>query len=768
MAVVGMHRAGTSMVAKALRLGGVYLGSDEDLVDPAPDNPEGFYEHASFVELDDDLLEAAGGAWDQPPEWPPAGVDDPRVAHLAERAAELAGTLERSPAWGWKDPRASLLGRFWLDVVPDLRFVVCLRHPLEVALSLKRRNKASYAHGLALWRTYYATLLDAVPADRRLVTHYDRHFEDVRGEAARLLAFAGVEGNAARRARDPALRHHQVDVSLVDAGVEEATIELYGELCEEAGVPQHAEAAVATRRGRRIDRRTLDLHLAEVESDRRGRQVKTLQRERDQLVERLSGLERAVFEVRLTELSRSGRDDVPVLRRCGELLHEHVPPGSRVIVVAKDDPVWLGIGPWSLVNFPVDRSGRYPGFTFANAISAIAHLEARRADGVEYLLLPDTASWWRERYPEFLTHLHGYAILADEPGASLLVDLRARRARAGSEPRTVAEIVERLAARNGEEPSVLDWTNRNFVELLPGRNVFTPPGGDELPYLDRTVDLVLIEADAWAAAGSRSEQARRVASSAVVAVAAQGAAIEAVEYLGGDIGHSEPVRFVPVGQTADQGSRAMLEEAIQMESNARIADADAWEDIAAEDGIVALIEHNAIPLPGCCDAARRLLASGEGGAVAVKLLGPEGALEAAGTAVFADGSVVGVACGDFDVAAPWHELVRDSCGSAGMLFIGGGGLREIARTGGAPGDHSLTAWAGLLWRSGVRVAYQPEAAALRLTGGADPADRGVPEAWEPALPLRPRRPDVLDDAAWRTLLAGDDVAAAWRPVANHR
>ena len=68
-----------------------------------------------------------------------------------------------------------------------------MRHPLEVALSLKRRNQNSYSLGLALWERYYATVLDQVPAERRIVTHYDTFFVDPEGELARLCAFAGLE-----------------------------------------------------------------------------------------------------------------------------------------------------------------------------------------------------------------------------------------------------------------------------------------------------------------------------------------------------------------------------------------------------------------------------------------------------------------------------------------------------------------------------------------------------------------------------------------------
>src|SRR5688500_16148544 len=65
--VAGMHRSGTSMVAKMLHLCGLYLGDDRDLMPATPDNPDGYWEHARFVELNDEILNALGGGWDYVP-----------------------------------------------------------------------------------------------------------------------------------------------------------------------------------------------------------------------------------------------------------------------------------------------------------------------------------------------------------------------------------------------------------------------------------------------------------------------------------------------------------------------------------------------------------------------------------------------------------------------------------------------------------------------------------------------------------------------------
>ncbi len=218
VAITGMHRSGTSMITRALHDSGLHLIGSEasELIDAAEDNPEGFWENKAIVACNDELLEATGGSWDNPPDFPPHAVDDPRVADIAAASTAAITALNVHDHWGFKDPRVCLTAAYWLDLVPDLRFIVCVRHPLEVALSLKRRNQNSYSLGLALWERYYATVLDLLPPERVLVTHYDTFFTDPAGEIARLCAFADLTPAPPRVRTD--LRHHTIGVGLADAG----------------------------------------------------------------------------------------------------------------------------------------------------------------------------------------------------------------------------------------------------------------------------------------------------------------------------------------------------------------------------------------------------------------------------------------------------------------------------------------------------------------------------------------------------------------------
>jgi GT2 family glycosyltransferase/glycosyltransferase involved in cell wall biosynthesis/predicted nucleic acid-binding Zn-ribbon protein len=239
IAIAGMHRSGTSMVAKLLHVGGVYLGPPSELDVPAPDNADGLWEDTRFVGLNDDILRAFGGGWDSPPALPQSFRGEP-FEHIRPAAETLVAEVRANDPWGWKDPRNSLTLPFWRSVVDDLFTVVCVRNPIEVAISLHRRNSLSYSLSIALWDEYNRRLLASTTPDRRFVTHYAAFFEDARGQVERLLAAVGrpatdelVERCVA--ATNVSLRHTIfTNADLLEAEVAPDTLALYAQLCDEA------------------------------------------------------------------------------------------------------------------------------------------------------------------------------------------------------------------------------------------------------------------------------------------------------------------------------------------------------------------------------------------------------------------------------------------------------------------------------------------------------------------------------------------------------
>jgi len=128
--VLGMHRSATSLVAKALHDQGIEMGTGTAT---AIDRGSHF-EDLSFVDINDSLLEKAGGSWDKPPAKEKLDkVQDGRCGRLVDYRQT------KNEMWGWKDPRTALVFDKYLPHLGGDVYLVCVfRKPRYVAKSLKR------------------------------------------------------------------------------------------------------------------------------------------------------------------------------------------------------------------------------------------------------------------------------------------------------------------------------------------------------------------------------------------------------------------------------------------------------------------------------------------------------------------------------------------------------------------------------------------------------------------------------------------------------
>ena len=282
----GMHRSGTSMVANMLRLCGLHLGAETDMLPPGLDNPEGFWESVKFRNLNDEILAALGGKYDAPPQLPKGWEEREELGPLREKAEAILRELAVDGLdghWGWKDPRNSLTLPFWLSLLPQLKVIICVRPPLEVALSERRRweqlyvlNRPgvsslplymtawkfydgvagalsirpraipSYHSCFTLWRIYNQEILASTSREDRLITHYDNYFIDPEAELRRVLNFLSMEVSDEQIANSCAavsndLRHHRAAARKPPAARPPREVsELYSEMCAEAGFSRDA------------------------------------------------------------------------------------------------------------------------------------------------------------------------------------------------------------------------------------------------------------------------------------------------------------------------------------------------------------------------------------------------------------------------------------------------------------------------------------------------------------------------------------------------
>ena len=218
--VLGMHRAGTSLLTKVL----TQLGCTppRTLIGASENNESGYWESRPIRAFNDRLLESAGTQWDDwravNPDWlaTPLAQD-----FLAEAKGLLATEFGTAPLFVLKDPRICRLVPFWSAVLTESgitsRVIFALRNPIEVAASLQARGGHPPELAHMIWLRH---MLDAEAASRgqpRTFTSYDGLLGDWRQEmttAARDLGLSWPQDpqTMVTKVEDVVsdrLRHHQ-------------------------------------------------------------------------------------------------------------------------------------------------------------------------------------------------------------------------------------------------------------------------------------------------------------------------------------------------------------------------------------------------------------------------------------------------------------------------------------------------------------------------------------------------------------------------------
>ena len=199
--VAGMHRSGTSAIARLLSLLG--FGLPRNPVGPRPSNELGHWgESEPIRSLNDELLTAAGSSWDDVSAFPASWLASTEADEFAKRMVEtLANEYPGESPFLVKDPRICRLVPFWLRVLEDfgaqIAFVLPVRNPLEVAASLAARNGFSGSKSLLLWLRH---TLDAERDTRghpRAIVSYDALLRDRRSAADGLSTAIGLAGAGA-------------------------------------------------------------------------------------------------------------------------------------------------------------------------------------------------------------------------------------------------------------------------------------------------------------------------------------------------------------------------------------------------------------------------------------------------------------------------------------------------------------------------------------------------------------------------------------------
>lgn len=164
LAIAGMHRSGTSLIAQYLGECGLFIG--DELTNSKLNQDRSFYgghhEDKEFSDFHKLILKKRFLS-----DFPTHSFRLPvRVGGEGKKQAEsLIKTRESLPQWGWKDPRTTLFLDFWNEVIPDLKCLFLVRHPLSVVDSLLRRGNEKHIsdrpiNGLRVWKVYNQQVLN--------------------------------------------------------------------------------------------------------------------------------------------------------------------------------------------------------------------------------------------------------------------------------------------------------------------------------------------------------------------------------------------------------------------------------------------------------------------------------------------------------------------------------------------------------------------------------------------------------------------------------
>ncbi|HYG34059.1 MAG TPA: glycosyltransferase family 2 protein [Clostridia bacterium] len=524
-----------------------------------------------------------------------------------------------------------------------------------------------------------------------------------------------------------------------------------------------------------------------------------------------SGKSAATARATATNEERSLTPYQQLVRRVWQVVAESVPLGATVLVVSKGDPSLLTFTGQTGWHFPRTLEGQYPGYHPACSTAAIANLEALRARGAKYFLIPSCSFWWFEHYPAFKLHLDkNYRLVVQRDDTCLLYSL-CQQAEPG--PAQLVNEFERFLCEFELQfdgtPVVLDWhSGLDLSELPLEATVFSPEQASRtLPYLDRSVDIVVAPSEE----AEVMNEARRVAKVAVLTSKDAGpdkgpqlcahwtegrtqtpqASVAIIipcfngvgmtnaclESLFATLPRGAEVRIVVVDDASDDGTAACLRRwagrdsrIIVLRNRTNLGFVDSCNRGARRAGaeMLVFLNNDVVLLPGWLPPLLRVFRESPNvGAVGGKLILPDGKLQEAGGVVFSDGSAMNFGRGDTDLDDPLYNAVREVHYCSGALLATP--RRLFRRLGGfddqyRPGYYEDTDYCFKLRVHGYRVFFQPESAVVHWEGGSGGQDQSggmkqyqaINQAkfaarWKAALEGYPIRPGKVDKAVLQHL-----------------
>ena len=191
--VLGMHRSGTSMLTGLLSLGCGYSTGD-NLIPPRKHNAKGYFEREDVVLQNIEFFEKRNVSMMSPKRLR-AYRPSNNITFLSSHgwsAIEFFNHKDNSTnstiPWIQKDPRMCITLNEWLphfETRPAILFTY--RHPLEVARSLRKRDRMPIVVGLDTWMAYNEAIVQNTAGICLVSTNNDAILKNPIQEVSRIV-----------------------------------------------------------------------------------------------------------------------------------------------------------------------------------------------------------------------------------------------------------------------------------------------------------------------------------------------------------------------------------------------------------------------------------------------------------------------------------------------------------------------------------------------------------------------------------------------------
>lgn len=231
--VLGMHRSGTSVLTGLVSILGGYVGTD--LMPSTKDNPKGYFENNKIYRLNEKILEENNATWDDYLFTIESISPEIFNSYVLSAKTIIRSELKFVNKILVKDPRMCILFPIWERAFKELniklKLIFAYRSPMEVALSMHKRDHFSIEKGLMLWSHFFfqAELLSR--SHKRLVIEYSRDFDDLTELLEKIGMFIGLKVTdtslaQANKFYSPHLKHHQVPLGNISDEIPRYLVEL--------------------------------------------------------------------------------------------------------------------------------------------------------------------------------------------------------------------------------------------------------------------------------------------------------------------------------------------------------------------------------------------------------------------------------------------------------------------------------------------------------------------------------------------------------------